>query len=103
MLSTYLSILDPGFLKRRYVNDDHFFQMLLSYDPSALCPDCKVLRTPRSRHCYQCNKCVDRFDHHCPWINNCVGIKNHNAFLAFLISIWAKIVFHLIVDSFSLF
>jgi palmitoyltransferase len=46
---------------------------------------------------------VERFDHHCPWINNCVGIKNHNAFLAFLISIWSKIVFHLTVDSITLF
>jgi hypothetical protein len=27
---------------------------------------------------------VERFDHHCPWINTCVGIKNHNAFLVFI-------------------
>ena len=52
-----------------------------------MCPDCEVLRTPRSRHCAICNKCVERFDHHCPWINNCVGIHNHNAFLVFLWSL----------------
>lgn len=52
-----------------------------------MCPDCEVLRTPRSRHCAICNKCVERFDHHCPWINNCVGIHNHNSFMAFLWSL----------------
>ena len=52
-----------------------------------MCPDCLVLRTPRSRHCAICNRCVERFDHHCPWLNNCVGIHNHNSFLVFLISL----------------
>ena len=52
-----------------------------------MCPDCEVLRTPRSRHCAICNKCVERFDHHCPWINNCVGIHNHNSFMVFLWSL----------------
>lgn len=52
-----------------------------------MCPDCNVLRTPRSRHCAICNRCVERFDHHCPWLNNCVGINNHNSFMVFLISL----------------
>ena len=63
-----------------------------------MCPDCEVLRTPRSRHCAICNRCVERFDHHCPWINNCVGIHNHNYFLVFLITL-TLILFTIAVNS----
>ena len=33
-----------------------------------------------------CHRCVERFDHHCPWINNCVGVRNHNYFLVYITS-----------------
>ena len=29
-----------------------------------------------SKHRRSCDKCVDGFDHHCRWLNNCVGHKN---------------------------
>jgi hypothetical protein len=61
-------------------------------DPIALCPDCLVVRTPRSRHCNTCNQCVERFDHHCPWINNCVGVGNHSYFVSFLFFLVCTIV-----------
>ena len=37
---------------------------------------CQVLQPPRAHHCRQCGKCVRKMDHHCPWINNCVGHEN---------------------------
>ena len=61
-------------------------------DPIALCPDCLVVRTPRSRHCNTCNVCVERFDHHCPWINNCVGVNNHVYFIFFLFFLMSTII-----------
>lgn len=62
-----------------------------------MCPDCEVLRTPRSKHCAICNRCVERFDHHCPWINNCVGVHNHNTFLVFIVTLLVILV--LIISS----
>ena len=77
------SCKDPGILKKEY----KFLHLLEFVHPLDMCPYCQVLRTPRSRHCNICNKCCERFDHHCPWTNNCVGIKNHNSFMAFLTSL----------------
>lgn len=45
------------------------------------CPVCKIMRPPRAGHCRTCGACVLRLDHHCIWINSCVGQANHRSFL----------------------
>ncbi|XP_023823281.1 palmitoyltransferase ZDHHC23-A-like [Salvelinus namaycush] len=49
------------------------------------CPLCKVVRPPRAGHCRICGGCVQRLDHHCIWINSCVGKANHRNFLLTLL------------------
>lgn len=38
------------------------------------------------------SRCVDNFDHHCTWINNCVGRANYCWFMVMIISAWAYLL-----------
>jgi len=70
-------------------------------DPVQLCPDCEVIRTPRSRHCGICDQCVERYDHHCPWLNTCVGVGNHTIFIFFIFFLMITLGHILALTSYS--
>lgn len=64
---------DPGILPA-----DHKQSLEYLYecnDPTSICVPCRRIHYNRSRHCYLCGHCIQKFDHHCPWIGNCVGAR----------------------------
>jgi len=54
------------------------------------CKWCAKYKPDRCHHCRVCRVCILKMDHHCPWIYNCVGFRNHKYF--FLLLMYSAIV-----------
>lgn len=48
------------------------------------CVGCEAWVYKSSKHCRECNRCVEGFDHHCNWLNTCIGSSNYREFFALL-------------------
>uniref|UniRef100_A0A0E0LDY2 S-acyltransferase n=1 Tax=Oryza punctata TaxID=4537 RepID=A0A0E0LDY2_ORYPU len=91
---------DPGYIKaniRDSQNQRDDLELdnpaLLSGNWSQLCITCKIVRPVRSKHCSTCDRCVEQFDHHCPWVSNCIGKKNKWEFFMFItLEVFAMII-----------
>ena len=64
---------------------DNMYKLLTAHKPSQICAYCCIKQTARTRHCLFCDVCIERFDHHCPWIDNCVGQGNFVMFYVYLV------------------
>merc|ERR1712194_648687 len=46
-----------------------------------LCSACKMYKPDRAHHCTKCGRCVLNMDHHCVFLNNCIGFYNRKFFM----------------------
>ncbi|XP_030362569.1 probable palmitoyltransferase ZDHHC12 [Strigops habroptila] len=86
-----VSLMDPGFVKaeeEEKADKSEEQSVEIPLVPSNIklrrCGYCMVKQPMRAKHCQLCQHCVRRYDHHCPWIENCIGEKNHPFFIVFL-------------------
>jgi palmitoyltransferase len=60
------------------------------------CQFCDAHVHERTKHCGLCNRCTFEFDHHCMWLNNCVGKNNYSYFLKLVVSIFVLSLFDIV-------
>lgn len=63
------------------------------------CHTCDIYRPPRAVHCGICNCCIERLDHHCPWLGTCVGKRNYKYFIVFITVVAIKICLAIVLTS----
>eukprot|EP00484_Ammonia_sp_Unknown_P020412 CAMPEP_0197042570 /NCGR_PEP_ID=MMETSP1384-20130603/18915_1 /TAXON_ID=29189 /ORGANISM="Ammonia sp." /LENGTH=438 /DNA_ID=CAMNT_0042473705 /DNA_START=72 /DNA_END=1385 /DNA_ORIENTATION=+ len=81
------SLMDPGFIPRGKLPIPTDSDAMVRSDGSKFCDTCLIWRPPRAKHCRYCDSCVQKFDHHCPWLGTCVGLRNYRYFVIFLVLI----------------
>ncbi|XP_050684214.1 palmitoyltransferase ZDHHC16 isoform X2 [Leptidea sinapis] len=62
-------------------------------EAASICKKCISPKPPRTHHCSVCDKCVLGMDHHCPWLNNCVGYFNARYFFLYMVYMVAGVTF----------
>lgn len=99
---------DPGILPRQEPDEEYLagrkprtkevlvngHRVIIRYNDT-----CHFYQPPRAHHCSVNDNCIERFDHHCPWVGTTIGLRNYRTFLLF---IYTTSVFCIYVFSSSL-
>jgi hypothetical protein len=90
-------ITEPGIIPRNHPdftseekevkdeNDDKNKQEIQRIYTERKCKTCNIIRPQECSHCFICDNCVLELDHHCAFVSNCIGKRNHKYFLLFLL------------------
>jgi hypothetical protein len=73
-------------------NKKYVLEISKKFDFCVIC--CSNINS-NSKHCKECNRCVDNFDHHCNWLNNCVGDINYRVFFTLLIVVLVDLIYNI--------
>ncbi|XP_034491351.1 palmitoyltransferase ZDHHC4 isoform X2 [Marmota flaviventris] len=98
---TLTCLTNPGTITKE--NELLFLQVYefdeVMFPKNARCSTCDLRKPARSKHCSVCNWCVHRFDHHCVWVNTCIGAWNTRYFLIYLLTLTASAAIMAIIST----
>ncbi|XP_078256879.1 palmitoyltransferase ZDHHC7 isoform X1 [Rhinoraja longicauda] len=105
-LSSHLRAMltDPGAVPKGNATKEYMENLQLK--PGEViykCPKCCSIKPERAHHCSICKRCIRKMDHHCPWVNNCVGENNQKFFVLFTMYVALISVHALILCGFQFF
>ncbi|KAJ8416218.1 hypothetical protein AAFF_G00382400 [Aldrovandia affinis] len=83
-------VTDPGYIRATEEDKKRNVVLLAEagcLDPRIFCTSCMMRKPIRANHCFACDACVAKQDHHSMWINGCIGARNHRYFVTFLFSL----------------
>ena len=78
---THCSFFNPGYPKndlgRNYGSPrkDYYYCNLCHF---------YLRRDKFAKHCFDCDICIENYDHHCPWTGHCIGKNNLYTFYIFI-------------------
>ncbi|MES1920067.1 hypothetical protein MHBO_001790 [Bonamia ostreae] len=102
-MATSMNVADEHLLKRGF--PDPFSEFNLSSfelehrrdqiesNKTKWCDYCRWNVGLDTKHCRECDRCTEHFDHHCKWLNNCVSRKNYKWFCTSAISALLMLLF----------
>ena len=104
-ISTFIDTSDNLFRKeiekkKDYLkNKKHYILEISKENPFCIICCSNILEN--SKHCKKCNKCIENFDHHCNWLNNCIGKYNYSFFYSLLLILILNFFFISIVGLYA--
>jgi hypothetical protein len=103
---------DPGYIDRSSqglrAGYDRYFDLLKTTEFNdqtrpVLCHSCHIQRPNRAKHCRVCRRCVSIFDHHCPFVNNCVGRGNYRYFFVYCFFLHSSLFLYCLASAMYLY
>lgn len=91
---TGTSVINPGYPKNTIKRALGIPRNLYYF-----CEHCKFYLNKNSyaSHCYDCNICIEKYDHHCIWTGHCIGKYNLYLFYIFTLSIFCLGIYFILV------
>ena len=91
----------PPDQQKEGVGEQSSSRHLLCVGVCKVCDDILDLKRA-TRYCAQCGKSVVGMDHHCTWLNNCIGNRNYAPFLCLTFISLGQMAYQVVVAIISL-